>query len=364
MRHPFDTELKLITAPKSSTTAPAADTPKKSHILKLSTRKTPKKKAAVSFCLETQEMIANILKSEDSVLEDGADGAGAHTKATPTNVASVTEPNVIVNRNVTPSTNDRVAQDIDSAAASPDATTASAGSTRRGLRTRKPAQQRPYYHNSQLFEDVEPTNGDEQESNTTSPATEGRRVSVASISRNIDDALLASLDEEAMALLQEETEPEPAKPKHFKGKGRAWKKEGSDEDEEFSLAAKKKAAKAAKMKAKGQVPKKRGRPRKSGRSEELIDEETDEDKDAVKRKRPPPGKSALSAEVIINSSDDEEQKEMEAEESTTPKYTPDKSYTPQGLPKFMSKSDIGVNGNLEVGTGDEPEAGSPSKKAG
>ena len=254
-----------------------------------------------------------------------------------------------------------MAQDIGSAAASPDPTTASAGSTRRGLRTRKPAQQRPYYHDSQLFEDVEPTNGDAQESNSTSPTAEGRRASVASISRNIDDALLASLDEEAMALLQEETEPEPAKPKHFKGKGRAWKKEGSDEDEEFSLAAKKKAAKAAKLKAKGQIPKKRGRPRKSGRSEELIDEE-EEDKEAVKRKRPPPRKSALSEEVIIESSEGEEVKEMEVEESTTPKYTPNKSYTPQGLPKLMSKDDIGTNGDAELGTDDEPEVASPSKK--
>ncbi|CAN9209591.1 unnamed protein product [Alternaria alternata] len=46
------------------------------------------------------------------------------------------------------------ASDADSTAASPDSTTASAGSARRGLRTRKPAQ---------LFEDVEPTNGDAQD---------------------------------------------------------------------------------------------------------------------------------------------------------------------------------------------------------
>ncbi|KAI4693221.1 uncharacterized protein J4E88_001592 [Alternaria novae-zelandiae] len=337
--------LPVRSAPKSSTAATASETPKKSHILKLSTRKTPKTKTA----------------SEDSAIEGGAAEAGAHTEVTPTNVAEAIELNATFNRTVTPSASSKMAQDVDSAAASPDPTTASAGSTRRGLRTRKPAQQRPYYHDSQLFEDVEPTNGDAQESNNTSPTAEGRRASVASISRNIDDALLASLDEEAMALLQEETEPEPAKPKHFKGKGRAWKKEGSDEDEEFSLAAKKKAAKAAKLKAKGQIPKKRGRPRKSGRSEELIDEE-DEDKEAVKRKRPPPRKSALSEEVIIESSEDEEVKEMEVEESTTPKYTPNKSYTPQGLPNSMSKDDIGTNGDAELGADDEPEPVSPSKK--
>jgi hypothetical protein len=303
-----------------------------------------------------------MVKPEQPAIEGGAGDVDAPTQATPSNVSTAAEPNITFDTNVTPKVNGKLTQDTDSAAASPDPTTASAGSTRRGLRTRKPAQQRPYYHDSQLFEDVEPTNGDAQDSSNTSPATQGRRVSVASISKNIDDALLASLDEEAMALLQEETDPEPAKPKHFKGKGRAWKKEGSDEDEEFSLAAKKKAAKAARMKAKGQIPKKRGRPRKSGRSEELIDEETDEDKDAVKRKRPPPRKSALSEEVIVDSSDEEESKEMEVGESTTPKYTPNKSYTPKGLPKYMSKADNGANGDSELGTDDELEVVSPSKK--
>ncbi|CAN9299019.1 unnamed protein product [Alternaria alternata] len=343
--------LPVRSAPKSPAPVPTSDSPKKSHILKLSTRKTPKKK---NF-------------PEGSTTEGGAVVEEDPTQATPSDTVSVAEAGIIVNTNVTPKVNGKIAQDTDSTAASPDPTTASAGSTRRGLRTRKPAQQRPYYHDSQLFEDVEPTNGDAQDSSNMSPAAQGRRVSVASISKNIDDALLASLDEEAMALLQEETEPESAKPKHFKGKGRAWKKEGSDEDEEFSIAASmkaasKKAAKAARMKAKGQIPKKRGRPRKSGRSEELIDEETDEDKDAVKRKRPPPRKSALSEEVIIDSSDEEEAKEMEVEESTTPKHTPNKSYTPQGLPKYISEVDNGANGDPELGTGNELEVASPSKE--
>lgn len=357
-------EAKPFTVPKSPVPAPTSDSPKKSHILKLSTRKTPKKKTVVNVHSETLVHLANIVKPDGSAIEGGAGHIDIPTQATPSNVATVAEPNVTVDTNVTPKVDGKMAQDTDSAAVSPDPTTASAGSTRRGLRTRKPAQQRPYYHDSQLFEDVEPTNGDAQDSSNTSPAAQGRRVSVASISKNIDDALLASLDEEAMALLQEETGPEPAKPKHFKGKGRAWKKEGSDEDEEFSLAAKKKAAKAARMKAKGQIPKKRGRPRKSGRSEELIDEETDEDKDAVKRKRPPPRKSALSEEVIIDSSDEEEAKEMEmeVEESTTPKCTPNKSYTPKGLPKYMSKADNGANGDSELGTDNELEVASPSRK--
>ena len=101
----------------------------------------------------------------------------------------------------------------------------SAANTRRGLRDRKPAQQRPYYHDAQVFEDVE-TEPDQDLSD--SPL----------ISRSPSPELLQS------------------KPKHFKGKGRAWKKEGSDEDEEFVTPKEKKAAKAARLKAE----KERARP--------------------------------------------------------------------------------------------------------
>ncbi|KAL1800362.1 hypothetical protein ACET3X_000704 [Alternaria dauci] len=247
--------LPVRSAPKSPATVPTSDSPKKSHILKLSTRKTPKKKTV------------------ESTVESGAVIEDDSIQATPNNTVTVAEPGITIDTNFIPKVDGKMAQDTDSAAASPDPVTASAGSTRRGLRIRKPAQQRPYYHDSQLFEDVEPTTGDAQDSSNTSPAAQGRRVSVASISKNIDDALLASLDEEAMALLQEETEPEPARPKHFKGKGRAWKKEGSDEDEEFSIlasqrAASKKSAKAARMKfMQGQVPKKRADNGANGDSE-------------------------------------------------------------------------------------------------
>ncbi|USP73114.1 hypothetical protein yc1106_00388 [Curvularia clavata] len=294
----------FFAAPKSPATAPTSNPPKKSHILKLSTRKTPKKQ-------ETSEEFAS----------GGMGQASASTQATPNTVGKGSQPSITINTNPTPKSN----VDPDSAAASPTSTSAP-GSTRRGLRTRKPAQQRPYYHDSQLFEDVEPRNGDANDHETTSsPVAQGRRVSIASISKNIDDALLASLDEEAMALLQDEPESEPARPKHFKGKGRAWKKEGSDEDEDYSQAGKKKAAKATKMKVKGQVPKKRGRPRKSGRSEELVGEDTDEDKENVKRKRSMPRKSALSEEIIQDSSDGgEEDREMgNEEEADETKIEPD-----------------------------------------
>jgi hypothetical protein len=45
----------------------------------------------------------------------------------------------------------------------------SAANTRRGLRNRKPAQQRPYYHDAQLFEDAE-TEPEEENSRQSSPS--------------------------------------------------------------------------------------------------------------------------------------------------------------------------------------------------
>lgn len=94
----------------------------------------------------------------------------------------------------------------------------SGANTRRGLRNRKPAQQRPYYHDAQVFEEVE---------------TE----------EDLDSELEVVSREESL-----ETPP-TSKPKHFKGKGRAWKKDDSDEDEEFVTPKEKKAAKAARAKA-------------------------------------------------------------------------------------------------------------------
>ncbi|KAF1946644.1 hypothetical protein EJ02DRAFT_216428 [Clathrospora elynae] len=319
--------LPVRSAPKFPAAVPTSDPPKKSHILKLSTRKVPKKKTP----------------SEDNVLEDN--GANA-----PSTVTAVTKPKITVNTSATTRADDRADQGANSAAASPDPTSASAANTRRGLRTRRPAQQRPYYHDAQLFEDVEPDTGEVNSSANPSPVAPSRRVSVASLSRNIDDDLLQELDEEALALLKEGPEPDSNRPKHFKGKGRAWKKEGSDEDEEFTTARKKAA------KAKSQPPKKRGRPRKSGRSEETVADQSDSD--TIKRKRLPPRRSALSAEVVPDSADEGEEKDVE------------ESYTPKGMPKTRSslssvlgaetKQSNGANDDSERGSEEELEVGSPS----
>jgi hypothetical protein len=261
----------------------------------------PKKKDAVSTRPSHYTHSANQVQSDDAAPEV-VDDASAPAQATPTTVTSVTAPNMTVNTNTKTSTAGSVDQDADSAAASPDPTSAAGSSARRGLRARKPAQQRPYYHDAQLFEDSSPTTGSALDPASPAPFAQSRRVSLASsLSRNVDDALLAQLDQEALALLQEEeTSPSASAkgPKHFKGKGRAWKKEGSDEDEEFSLAAKKKAAKAARMK--GVVPKKRGRPRKSGRSEEIIGESEEEG-----RRKRGARKIGLSESVVEDSEEGE-----------------------------------------------------------
>lgn len=231
-----------------------------------------------------------------------------------------------------------------STADSPDA-----ASTRRGLRTRKPAQQRPYYHDAQLFEDAEPIVTSKQGSEELSPGIRSRRMSIASLSRGVDDELLAALDEETIALLQEEDENGllERKPKHFKGKGRAWKKEESDEDEEFTLA-KKKAAKAAKVKTEA---KKRGRPRKSVQTEEIVQDTSDMDtaprspssprsgsKEAPKRKRAAPRKSVLSAEIIQDSSDLDEDQPAEATQASE-NQIPRVSTPPSKKKALSSKTD-------------------------
>lgn len=215
----------------------------------------------------------------------------------------------------------------------------SAANARRGLRNRKPAQQRPYYHDAQLFEDAE------------SSSTEGSsELSVLSREPSIDPgidqemanfpgmALWDALANEAVELYKQQNPEkderqlqndrhEPAKTKHFKGKGRAWKKEGSDEDEEFTPKQKKAAkAKAEKAKAKADKttvddtpkPKKKiGRPRKSIPSEDIVRDKSDNDTSLLSsspRPHPPPQptirgrgrprKSALSAEIVRDDSDD------------------------------------------------------------
>lgn len=224
----------------------------------------------------------------------------------------------------------------------------SAANTRRGLRNRKPAQKRPYYHDAQLFEDAE-TETEDEDSPESSPEPPRQPSSPGP---DILYSLWDALTTEAVELWKEKIPEEhhrqidPEKPrqldddtpktKHFKGKGRAWKKEGSDEDEEFT-PKQKKAAKAARAKADKAKPKadkvaekaatddtprqkkKIGRPRKSNLSEDIVRDDSDNDTSMLgaeaspqatpiqppKRGRGRPRKSALSSEIVRDDSEDE-----------------------------------------------------------
>ncbi|KAF1843833.1 uncharacterized protein K460DRAFT_357513 [Cucurbitaria berberidis CBS 394.84] len=250
--------LPVRSAPKASIPAHNPASPKKT-ILKL--RRAPKKK---------------VLSEETVIDEDTDDAKDPALAATPT-VSTVVEPNIGASTGNIADTESDTESNPDATNASSELADASAASARRGLRTRRPAQKRPYFHDAQLFDEVEPEAVD---ATSSSPHARSRRVSVGSLGKAYDVDVSGQLDEEVIALLQDEPELDRSdrRPKHFKGKGRAWKKEGSDEDEEFTLA-RKKAAKAAKAKAKGQPvgPKKRGRPRKSVLSEDIIRDESDLD---------------------------------------------------------------------------------------
>lgn len=217
------------------------------------------------------------------------------------------------------------------ATASPDANDDSAAASRRGLRTRRPAQQRPYSFDAEIFDESGTEIVEDEPVPQPSPAIVSRRVSVASLSTEPYGQLL---DPETLAILQGGMGPEPeskvemsGRPKHFKGKGRAWKKEESDEDLEFNPGKKKAAARAkAKAKAKAQqspqqIPKRKGgRPRKSVLSEDMVHDDSEEDsmlgtEEASPSRAPSdsaPGKgrkaarrSALSEEIVRDDSDDD-----------------------------------------------------------
>ncbi|KAI8939462.1 hypothetical protein NX059_003237 [Plenodomus lindquistii] len=350
---PIVSPLPVRSAPKPKAKAKtpvqtpeqASKPPKKTHILKLSTRKTPKtpdtpkvdEPLVVSEASSSTPISAAATKPSKATKKSSSAKVDkvhkiAHDPTTTPTVAAAARPNIDATpQNETPTQSVEVR--VESAAVSPDPTDLAASATRRGLRTRRPAQQRPYFHDAQQFDDVEPNSSSSGIlSLSRSPELRSRRASAASfINRPYDAELLAHLDAEDLAILQDDAEDEEVierRPKTFKGKGRAWKKEESDEDEEFTLAKKKaaKAAKIARAKAKGQVsavPKKKGRPRKSGLSEDTVPDDSElmdagsangspaqspapatVAREGVKKARKPSRKSLLSAEIVEDSESD------------------------------------------------------------
>ncbi|KAF2737966.1 hypothetical protein EJ04DRAFT_79945 [Polyplosphaeria fusca] len=109
--------------------------------------------------------------------------------------------------------------------ATPDGS-ATSSATRRGLRVRTPAQQRPYYHHAKFFE------GEEVADHNQGPVADSSSKSKASSLANVvfPDASDRLIDE------QSQVGHMPARKKKFnpKEKGRPWKKDDEDEDEDYA----------------------------------------------------------------------------------------------------------------------------------
>ncbi|KAF3047571.1 hypothetical protein E8E12_010472 [Didymella heteroderae] len=212
--HPIASPLPVRSAPRTAAAARQAESPKKATPKQASVKKS-RKSFLVRLPFHLWDAVNLEEKSEEMVLDEDTDNGEA-------SIAEVSRPATTSATKSKPDNSKDIKTDTnaDEAVEPEDAGTPdpSAANTRRGLRNRKPAQQRPYYHDAQVFEDVE---------------TE----------EEVDSELEIVSREESLELAP------PSKPKHFKGKGRAWKKDGSDEDEEFVTPKEKKAAKAAKAKA-------------------------------------------------------------------------------------------------------------------
>ena len=133
------------------------------------------------------------------------------------------------------------------AAASPDGP---GSSSRRGLRTRTPAQQRPYYHNAQVFDELvsdEPEAETDATSSPHKPKQKLRLTNLAQVSypeqvaednvEQVEEKILID-DDDDDELMLEPDEPGPTPRAHYKGKGRAWKKTCDDEDEDYKSPVK------------------------------------------------------------------------------------------------------------------------------
>lgn len=272
------------------------------------------------------------MQSEETVVDDDTDEAKATAAATPLTVATVAEPNIAATTEKHTPIDASTTSHENNGTVSPDRVgeSASAAATRRGLRTRRPAQNKPYSYDAEIFEDDEDEDDvvrEEEIAIEPSPAVQSRRESVASLGKIYAEDHL--LDPETLAVLRGEVAMEPEenfrRSKHFKGKGRAWKKDESDEDLEFNPSKKKARAKAQakallqqKQLQPGQ-PKRRGRPPKI-LSAEVVRDESDEDTTMMtdaspsppvwdapaKKTRKPPRRSALSEAIVRDDTEEDE----------------------------------------------------------
>jgi len=119
----------------------------------------------------------------------------------------------------------------------------SSSSSRRGLRIRTPAQQRPYYHHARVFEDL--VSEPEPDTNIR-PSPRAKTTKLAQVLYP-DDLTDIQYEREGTPDLENNEhigepltntstgplELPPPRKAHYKGKGRAWKKTSEDEDEDY-----------------------------------------------------------------------------------------------------------------------------------
>jgi hypothetical protein len=177
------------------------------------------------------------------------------------------EENVITDDDRDPNSLDEIPKPKD---ASPDQS-APVSSSRRGLRIRTPAQQRPYQHHAQIFDGIISESQKPTKNVTRSPRVKGKAL-VDSSTKVIDVAQSAEEshdDKEGLDTSVIHVEPSDDDPlsddqivieaprrgkrAYYKGKGRAWKKHSEDEDEDYNGSAKYKA---------GPQPRRQGTTRK------------------------------------------------------------------------------------------------------
>ncbi|KAL5383220.1 hypothetical protein PMIN03_011511 [Paraphaeosphaeria minitans] len=131
------------------------------------------------------------------------------------------------------------------AAASPDRP---GSSSRRGLRTRTPAQQRPYFHNAQVFDELvaEPEAEPETQPSPPKPKQKLRLTGFAQVSftdvqeerQAQEEVATLNVNDGGDELMLDSEEPQPPRKTHYKGKGRAWKKTSDDEDQDYKSPVK------------------------------------------------------------------------------------------------------------------------------
>ncbi|KAF1956615.1 hypothetical protein CC80DRAFT_535264 [Byssothecium circinans] len=166
-----------------------------------------------------------------------------------------------------------VATPKNASALSPDGPgSGSLSSSRRGLRARTAAQQNPYQYNEKLFEDLLSGDGEQRPLRNTASPSKAPTTKLAEVSypveeeeadveadvdndEDVNDSVEVNADadadldvDESTTILADEDVPSEEQSNrkgkaHYKGKGRAWKKTESDDDEDFKTLVRPKKVK-------------------------------------------------------------------------------------------------------------------------